>query len=178
MSSNTREYMSKITDEFNKNFQIGAQGLQACNASIAQLGHKVSEYNQQIEYLLYDNQIRKHEMEILKQNAQQDMNKLMLLERTITEERKQREQFDLILASRIADLTNERNILMSYTKEIKKQYPYSVLYTCIICSEEKRNTKMLPCNHVVTCKNCTADIMRKDGKCPVCRLEIRKIIWP
>ena len=167
----SHEYLSKIKDEFNANFQIGAQNLQACNASIA-------HNNQQIEYLLYENQIRKHEMEIMKQNSQKDMNKLMLLERTLTEERKQREQSDLILASKIADLTNERNILMSYTKEIKKQYPYSVLYTCIICSEEKRNTKMLPCNHVVTCKNCTADIMKKDGKCPVCRMEIRKVIWP
>jgi hypothetical protein len=106
------------------------------------------------------------------------MNKLMLLERTLIEERKQREQFDLILASKIANLTNERNILMSYTKEIKKQYPHSVLYTCIICSEESRNTKVLPCNHVVTCKRCTADIMRKDAKCPVCRIEIRRVMWP
>lgn len=171
MSNNTHEYMSKITHDVNKNFQIGAQGLQACNTSIA-------HNTQQIEYLLYENQIRKHEMEILKQNAQKDMNKLMLLERTIIEERKQREQSDLILASRIANLTNERNILMSYTKEMKKQYPYSVLYTCIICSEENRNTRVLPCSHVVTCKNCTADIMRKDGKCAVCKMEIRKVIWP
>ena len=171
MSNNTHESMSKIRKEFDTNFQIGAQSLQACNASIA--------YNtQQVEYLLYENQMRKHEMEILKQNAQKDMSKLMLLERTIIEERKQREQFDLILASRIANLTNERNILMSYSKEIKKQYPYSVLYTCIICSEENRNTRVLPCNHVVTCKSCTANIMRKDGKCPVCRIEIRKVIWP
>ena len=178
MSNNVHESVSKIKKEFNTNFQIGAQSLHACNASIAQLGHLVSEYTQQIEYLLYENQMRKHEMEILKQNAQKDMNKLMLLERTLIEERKQREQFDLILASKIANLTNERNILMSYTKEIKKQYPHSVLYTCIICSEESRNTKVLPCNHVVTCKRCTADIMREDGKCPVCRMEIRKVMWP
>ena len=178
MSNNLHESISKTKDEFNKNFQIGAQGLHACNASIAQLGHVVSEYNQRIDYLLYENQIRKQEIEILKQNAQKDMNKLVLLERTLIEERKQREQFNLILASKIADLTNERNILMSYTKKVKEQYPYSVLYTCIICSEEKRNTKVLPCNHVVTCKNCTADIMRKDGKCPVCKMEIRKVVWP
>jgi len=177
MSNNTHESVSKIKKEFDKNFQIGAQGLQTCNASIA-------HNSQQIEYLLYENQMRKQEMEILKQNAHSDtcvrvdMNKLMLLEKTIIEERKQREQFDLILASKIADLTNERNILMSYTKEVKKQYPYSVLYTCIICSEENRNTKVLPCNHVVTCKSCTADIMRKDAKCPVCRMEIRKVMWP
>ena len=67
-------------------------------------------------------------MEILKQNAQKDMNKLMLLERTIIEERKQIEQSDLLLASRIADLTNERNILMSYTKEIKSR----ILILCYI----------------------------------------------
>ena len=168
MSNNIHESMYK---EFNTNFQIGAQGLQACNASIA--------YNtQQVEYLLYENQMRKHEMEILKKNAQNDMNKLMLLQKTIIEERRQREQFDLILASKIADLTNERNILMSYSKEVKKQYPYSVLYTCIICSEEHRNTKVLPCNHVVTCKSCTAEIMKKDAKCPVCRIKIKKVIWP
>ena len=75
--------------------------MQACNASIA-------HNNQQLEYLLYENQIRKHEMEILKQNAQKDMTKLMLLERTIIEKRKQRDQTDLVLASRIEDLTNER----------------------------------------------------------------------
>ena len=28
------EYMSKLHEEFNKNFHIGTQGLQACNASI------------------------------------------------------------------------------------------------------------------------------------------------
>jgi len=109
-----------------------AQGLQACNTSIAQ-------NNQQIEYLLYENKIRKQEMEILKQNAQKNINKLMILEKTIIEERKQREQSDLILANRIADLTNERNIFMSYTKEIRKKYPYTILHTCIICSEENRN---------------------------------------
>lgn len=106
--------MYNIKEEFNKNFQIGAQGLQACNASIAQ-------NNQQIFYLLYENQIRKQEMEILKQNAQKDMKKLIILERTIVEEGKQRGQSDLVLASRIADLINERNILMSYTTEIKNQ---------------------------------------------------------
>ena len=100
--------MSQIKNEFNKNFQIGAQGLQACNASIAHT-------NQQIEYLLYENQIRKHEMEIMKQNAQKDMNKLMFLERTIKEERKQREQ----LASQIADLTNEIIPLVKLVDSIK-----------------------------------------------------------
>ncbi len=34
------------------------------------------------------------------------------------------------------------------------------------------------CNHVVTCKSCTADVMRKNGKCPICKVEIRKVIWP
>ena len=128
MSNNLHESISKTKDEFNKNFQFVAQVLHACNASIAQLGHVVSEYNQRIDYLLYENQIRKQEIEILKQNAQKDMNKLVLLERTLIEERKQREQFNLILASKIADLTDERNILMSYTKKVKEQYPYSVLY--------------------------------------------------
>ena len=165
MSNNIHVSVSKIKNESDKGFQIDTQGLQTCNAFIA---HK----NQQIEYLSYENQIRKHEIEILKQNAQRDSNKLMLLERTITEGRKQnKERSDLVLESKIADLKKEKDILMNYTKEIKKQYP------CIICFEEERNTRVLPCNHVVTCRKCTADIMRTNEKCPVCATDIRTIIW-
>ena len=104
--------------------------------------------------------------------------KVSLLEKTIREERREREQLDVIIAHKIADLTNERNVLMSYTTEIHKVKAYSILYNCIVCSKEKRNTRILPCAHVVTCKSCTADIMKDSKKCPVCNMEVRHVMWP
>ena len=106
--------------------------------------------------------------------------KVSLLEKTIRDERREREQLDVIIAHKIAELTNERNVLMSYTSEVHKDQAYSILYNCVICSKEKRNTRVLPCAHVVTCKGCTADIMKNsdDKKCPVCKMEIRHVMWP
>ena len=104
--------------------------------------------------------------------------KISVLEKTIRDERREREQLDVIIAHKIAELTNERNVLMSYTSDVHKDQAYSILYNCVICSKEKRNTRLLPCAHVVTCKGCTADIMKKEKKCPVCRMEIRHVMWP
>ena len=104
--------------------------------------------------------------------------KVSMLENTIREERREREQLDVIIAHKIAELTNERNVLMSYTSDVHKDQAYSILYNCVVCSKEKRNTRILPCAHIVTCKGCTADIMKKDKKCPVCKMEIRHVMWP
>ena len=89
--------------------------------------------------------------------------KISLLEKTLRDERREREQLDVIIAHKIAELTNERNVLMSYTSDIHKDRAYFILYNCVVCSKEERNTRVLPCAHVVTCKGCTADIM-KDSK--------------
>ena len=97
------------------------------------------------------------------ERLEKDLNrKVSMLEKTIRDERREREQLDVIIAHKIAELTNERNVLMSYTSEIHKDQAYSILYNCVICSKEKRNTRILPCAHVVTCKSCTANIMKND----------------
>ena len=51
--------------------------------------------------------------------------KVSLLEKTIRDERREREQLDVIIAHKIAELTNERNVLMSYTSDIHKNQAYS-----------------------------------------------------
>ena len=109
--------------------------------------------------------------------------KISVLEKTIIEERREREQLDVIIAHKIAELTNERNVLMSYTSDVHKDQAYSILYNCVLCSKEKRNTRLLPCAHVVTCKGCTADMMKNSDaseykKCPVCKMDIRHVMWP
>ena len=104
--------------------------------------------------------------------------KVSMLERTIIDERREREQLDVIIAHKVAELTNEKNVLMSYTSDIHKNQAYCILYNCVICSKERRNTRVMPCAHVVTCKSCTADIMKKNKRCPVCNMEIRHVMWP
>ena len=121
--------MSKITDEFNKNFQIGAQGLQACNASIAQLGHVVSEYNQQIEYLLYENQIRKQEMESTASRSLSDEID------TIDDELDDEDGFELIGNAQVVKHGRYRKLIDSVRSPL---FPHDIMLSPVKCIYEKK----------------------------------------
>jgi len=46
--------------------------------------------------------------------------------------------------------------------------------SCSICMERKKKVLFEPCKHVVTCNKCANDL--KEMKCPVCRVDIKKMM--
>lgn len=45
--------------------------------------------------------------------------------------------------------------------------------TCVVCMEEPRSTVLVPCGHMVLCKDCCQHIIEtKQGKCPVCQQDV------
>lgn len=40
---------------------------------------------------------------------------------------------------------------------------------CVICLENPCNTAVLPCRHQTLCDECTASLLARDSKCPICR---------
>ena len=48
--------------------------------------------------------------------------------------------------------------------------------SCTICVEKLRNSILIPCNHLVTCFDCSMILKSKEAQCPVCRQNIENII--
>jgi hypothetical protein len=48
--------------------------------------------------------------------------------------------------------------------------------SCIICTEEVYNFKVLPCCKNDTCKECTINWFAKSTKCPYCKQDVRDFI--
>ncbi|GBF99356.1 hypothetical protein Rsub_12160 [Raphidocelis subcapitata] len=47
---------------------------------------------------------------------------------------------------------------------------------CVICFEEPRATVLVPCGHMVLCKECSDNVWAKKKKeCPVCRVDIEEV---
>jgi hypothetical protein len=44
---------------------------------------------------------------------------------------------------------------------------------CILCYENKKNTKFLPCGHTIACYHCTQQLVKSE--CPVCKTNITNI---
>ena len=44
---------------------------------------------------------------------------------------------------------------------------------CAVCFEERLLAKLIPCKHENTCMGCLYQIMRLDGRCPICRTPIQ-----
>eukprot|EP00854_Cymbomonas_tetramitiformis_P011297 gene11297-13347_t len=44
---------------------------------------------------------------------------------------------------------------------------------CVVCYERRKNTVFLPCKHMCTCAECTAQLAQSEGfLCPVCRVRV------
>lgn len=44
---------------------------------------------------------------------------------------------------------------------------------CVVCMEEPRSTVLVPCGHMVLCKDCCEHIIEtKQGTCPVCNQHV------
>lgn len=48
---------------------------------------------------------------------------------------------------------------------------------CQICTVNRRNVVLVPCNHSVTCIACVKEIEKLDNKCPICRIIIDKKVF-
>lgn len=46
---------------------------------------------------------------------------------------------------------------------------------CIVCMDKKRCVAFLPCNHKVSCVNCSKKLFFEAKKCPICRTAIQKL---
>ena len=46
---------------------------------------------------------------------------------------------------------------------------------CAVCFEERLLAKLVPCKHENTCMGCVYQIMRLDGRCPICRTPIQNV---
>jgi len=44
---------------------------------------------------------------------------------------------------------------------------------CVICTDQERNTLLLPCKHFIACRECT---LQCNGKCPLCRTVITQMV--
>lgn len=47
---------------------------------------------------------------------------------------------------------------------------------CAICMDMSRNSVLRPCNHMITCFNCSMLLMNRSDSCPVCREKIEDVI--
>ena len=39
---------------------------------------------------------------------------------------------------------------------------------CIVCMDQVKNTVFIPCGHCLCCTACAEEVLKKNGKCPVC----------
>lgn len=50
-------------------------------------------------------------------------------------------------------------------------------HVCKICYEKRINTCISPCGHSVVCIGCSRELsIQKKSKCPICRVEIERIV--
>ncbi len=47
---------------------------------------------------------------------------------------------------------------------------------CAICMDTPRNSVLRPCNHMITCYNCSTLLLNRQDNCPICRDKIEDII--
>merc|ERR1719198_2079428 len=45
---------------------------------------------------------------------------------------------------------------------------------CVVCLTKQRAILLLPCRHLATCHGCTV-LVRRSGKCPLCRQRIDNV---
>jgi hypothetical protein len=44
---------------------------------------------------------------------------------------------------------------------------------CILCYDNKKNTKYLPCGHTIACYHCTQQLVKSE--CPICKTNITNV---
>jgi len=49
--------------------------------------------------------------------------------------------------------------------------------TCCVCMDALASTRLHPCSHNIMCYDCCVQIMRCDSKCPLCRTQVRPVIY-
>ena len=47
---------------------------------------------------------------------------------------------------------------------------------CAICMDQSRNSVLRPCNHMITCYECSMLLLNRQDNCPVCREKIEEVI--
>ena len=47
---------------------------------------------------------------------------------------------------------------------------------CAICMDSSRNSVLRPCNHMITCYDCSILLLNRQDSCPVCREKIDEVI--
>ena len=45
-------------------------------------------------------------------------------------------------------------------------------HLCVVCLERARDEVLVPCGHMVLCRDCCTDIMASSNECPMCREKI------
>jgi len=52
---------------------------------------------------------------------------------------------------------------------------------CVICFDNEREIRLIPCNHFMFCENCVRMMIKKSGHendyrcCPVCKVRVQKV---
>ena len=65
-----------------------------------------------------------------------------------------------------------KKILVTNTDQTLMQVMEEEDNCCAVCFEERLLAKLVPCRHENTCVGCLYQIMRLDGRCPICRAPI------
>ncbi len=47
---------------------------------------------------------------------------------------------------------------------------------CVICMDISRNSVLRPCNHMITCYECSMLLLNREDNCPICRKRIEDVI--
>lgn len=96
------------------------------------------------------------------------INKLINLDKKVKEEVEKYSNF-----FNIEKYVNKQNLqIKKLNKKIITQEDNVISTECIICMENERNVVFLPCMHLITCKKCGFDLIKKD--CPKCSSIIEK----
>ena len=82
------------------------------------------------------------------------------------ERQKQREEFDKVLKA--AEESQSKNI--EETEKLKKELEEAKgALLCQICFERRSDCIILPCSHLLYCRECVTKHKKGDSRCPTCR---------
>lgn len=89
------------------------------------------------------------------------------------------EKIDMEILALIEELEDKEEKDLSKVnkvKQIKDEETEKENEQCTICCVNKKCVLFTPCNHLVSCSECSQNILNNNGTCPVCRVDITNLV--
>ena len=71
-----------------------------------------------------------------------------------------------------ADALEQLRAAMEETMQLEDEDAIADEHLCVVCLERARDEVLVPCGHMVLCRDCCTDIMASSNECPMCREKI------